>query len=436
MRTRDRSQSVRGAHADEIIEPGLSKDDVVKIIEDTAAADTPVTLTGLPSVGSPYFVAARVDADGQVYVTVFFQNISAALKRFWITHKIVRSDGTYGKPRRQAVPVTVQNKIDGQMQVEIHHGWRPNHTVHLVLIEGKFVSAIDDDGGRTDQNPPVATYQDRSVPNGSQLASFSTGGGTILAQVDNEVMNSKGKWSGSIYVKPNSVVEGGAATDLAIWRHPIVGAQIGGDPARRVTTATANLNYWLKTGTNSPGFVLTSADPDRDLCVRLSQRPWDGGEPLLAATSALKTGSWTIVEDNLVQLVCYLEDDVAGRIASTTINAVGDLINVGTAIVNFWQHLQFPATTVSAAYAPAGASRQWLRFGLRGSGLGAGKTLILYKVQGGHQQGAYRPHQNDRAQDTAPDAQAPTAGGGRGTVGIGITGSESTAGEIIRPISD
>lgn len=439
---RNRSDRMGGAPADAFLKKGLTLDEVREEIAAASDGETPTTaIAGVPqAVLFPdppgYAFATRVGPDGKIYATVAFTSIASTLRRFWFTHKLVRTDGTYGELRRQAVQVTAAMIAANRCEVEIAHGWRPNRTVHLCLVEAKHSVAITDDGGSRDQLPAAATYVDLPAPSGSQppLATFSTGAGIVSAQVDNELYNSKFKYECLIYTRPNGTVDNptgtAPASALAMWRLPVIGAQLGGDNGRFITPVVANQTYWDISSSNSPTLHFGGLTADQDACCRSQQKPWDAGEPFIVAAAFRLNGVWSVT-DEFAALECYLEDSVAGRIATTRINNIG-----GKATRFSWLPLQFEETTVLATYVPSGSSKQWVRFGLRsGFTLSGGRTLMMYKAQAGNMQGAWKPHPNDRGQDGNPTAIPPTSVGGRATVGVGTSGSETpsgSGGQVIR----
>lgn len=398
--------------------------------------DTGTTYSGVPQPATPYMIAQRADPNGKIFTTVRFTSISNNLKRFWFTHKMIRPDGTYGEAQVQRVDVTAAMIAGDSCQVEIEHAFRANRTIHLVKIKGKFTTTVSDDGGNTDQNPPEATYVDEQSPgetSQTELASFSTGAGIIGPQVDNEAYNTKYKYEALVYTKPNGLVDNAGAppaSALAMHRFPVAGLQIGGDNARAITPVVGNQTYWDISTTNAPCVNFTAFAPDQDLCGRLQQKPFDAGEAFLAAAAFRLLGTW-LVNADLNDLECYLEDSVAGRIATTRIAGIG-----GKADRFTWQTLQFEATTVSALYVPTAASKQWFRVGLRGGiPLGGGRALMMYKFQVGNMQGAWKPHPNDRGQEGNPTSAPPNASAGRAVCSVGTSGSETpsgSGGQIIR----
>jgi len=445
MAGRDRSNLVRGAHADELAKRGLSKDEVTDLINAAVVPDTtPQVIGGVPQpVVNPnppgYAFANRIGPDGKFYASCAYANIGATMRRFWVTHKLRRPDGLYGELRRQSVKVLAEHVANNRAEVEISHGWLPNRTVDLVLIEAKHSVAITDDGGNFDQNPSAATYVDLDAPSGSQppLASFNTGAGVVGPQVDNELYNTKFRFECLVYTRPNASVDNpsGTATAgncLAMYRFPTVGAQLGGDNARFVTPVVANENFWDQ---STPGYTpcvqLGSILPDRDLCGRTQQSPWEAGEPFCVAGLFRLVGVWSFT-DTQSTLEAYLEDTVAGRIATTRILGIGE-----KASRLLWLPLQFDITNVVSTYAPTPGSRQWVRLGLRNSfgPLSGGRRLAVYKLQAGNMFGAWKRHPQDRNQEGNPTAPPPDATGFRGTANVGITGSETPAGaggQVIR----
>jgi len=397
--------------------------------------DTGTTYSGVPQPATPYMIAQRADPNGKIFTTVRFTSISNNLKRFWFTHKMIRPDGTYGEAQVQRVDVTAAMIAGDSCQVEIEHAFRANRTIHLVKIKGKFTTTVSDDGGNTDQNPPEATYVDEQSPgetSQTELASFSTGAGVVGPQVDNEVYNSKLKWNAPNYIKPDGVTDnqGGTApaNALGMFRRPLVGQQRGGDPTRFVTTAAAELNYWINSGSVAPAIAFTGGSVDQDVCCKTQQTPWDNSEPFMCGAVLLRVGVFSALDLDF-SLWVFLEDSVQGRIASARIAGVG-----AKASSSQWQFVQFDEATVSSSYSPGAASRQWIRWGLRqtslvGGTLSGGRQILMYKPQAGNMVGAWKPHSNDRVQTNDPTSSAPTGGGGRGSAGVGITGHETPAGE-------
>lgn len=400
-----------------------------------STVDAGTTYTGVPQPATPYAIpgAQRADPSGKIFTSVRFTTISNTLKSFAFTHKMVRPDGTYGEAQRQVVEVTAAMIAADDCSIEIEHPFRANRTIHLVKIKGKFTSPRSDDGGNTDQNPPEDDYEDESFPGEfgqTPLATFTTGAGVVGPQVENDLYNSKFKYECLVYTKPNTLTDnqGGLApaSALAMWRFPVVGAQLGGDGTRFITPVVANTNYWDISTANSPCLHLRGLLPDTDVCCRTQQRPWDAGEPFNVAVAVRKNGNWSVT-DNLARLECYLEDSVAGRIATAIITGVGNKASTST-----WLRLQFEEAAVSSSYAPTGASKQWVRMGLRnatgGFTLSGSATLMLYKPQAGDMQGAWKPHPNDRGQDGNPTAAPPSTSGGRQACSVGTSGSETPLG--------
>lgn len=407
----------------------------IATLEAGAGDDTGTTYAGVPQPATPYVIAQRADPNGKIYSSVRFTSISANLKKFAFTHKMVRPDGTYGEAQRQIVHVTAAMIAADDCSIEIEHAFRANRTIHNVLIEGKFTTTVSDDGGNTDQNPPAATYQDEAFPGEfgqTPLATFTTGAGIVGPQVDNELYNTKCKYAADTYTKPNgtTVDAVGQPTALAMWRFPVVGAQIGGDNTRFLTTALGGQQHWdISTINYAPCIMFEGNTPDQDVCGRTQQKPWDAGEPFAVAAAFRLNGNFAGT-DLLIGIEAYLEDSVAGRIATTQINGIGSKANRFT-----WENLQFDLTAVSSLYTPTPGSKQWVRFGLRGpAALSAAVSIAMYKPQAGNMPGAWKAHPNDRGQEGNPTA-APTSGGGRGNVGVGTTGNEtpaSSGGQIIR----
>lgn len=402
---------------------------------DTGGGDTGTTYLGVPQPATPYAIpgAQRADPNGKIFTSVRFTTISNTLKSFAFTHKMVRPDGTYGEAQRQVVEVTAAMIANDSCEIEVEHAFRANRTIHLVKIKGKFTSPRSDDGGNTDQNPPEDDYEDESFPGEfgqTPLATFTTGASTVAAQVDNEVYNSKLKYNRN-YIKPDGAIDDqngtAPANALGMFRHPIVGAQRGGDPTRFVTTAPAELNYWLNGGSNAPALVFTGGSVDQDVCCKTQQTPWDAAEPFMCGAVILRVGVFSALDLDFA-LWAFLEDSVLGRIASASISGVG-----AKALSSQWQFVQFDEAAVLSSYSPSAASRQWIRWGLRqtslvGGTLSGGRQILVYKPQAGNMVGAWKPHSNDRVQTNDPTV-APTGSGGRGGAGVGITGHETPAGE-------
>lgn len=407
----------------------------ITTLEANTGGDTGTTYAGVPQPATPYAIpgAQRADPNGKIFTAVRFTSISANLKKFWFTHKMVRPDGTYGEAQRQEVDVTPAMIAADDCSIEVEHAFRANRTIHLVKIKGKFTTTVSDDGGNTDQNPPAATYQDETFPGEfgqTPLATFTTGASTVAPQVDNEVYNSKLKYNRN-YIKPDGAIDdqGGTApaNALGMFRHPVVGAQRGGDPTRFVTTAVAELNYWLNAGSNAPALVFTGGSVDQDVCCKTQQTPWDASEPFMCGAVIRRVGVFSLLDLDF-SLWVFLEDSVQGRVASARIAAVGD-----KALSSQWQFIQFDEATVLDSYTPGAASRQWIRWGLRqsqltGGVLSGGRQILVYKPQAGNMVGAWKPHSNDKTQTNDPTV-APTGSGNRGMAGVGISGRETPAGE-------
>lgn len=441
---RDRSNQIRGAHADEVTKRGLTADDVQAAI--TAATTTPVvtTLNGVPTCTNPFVIGSRVDAStGLVFPTMRFGNVSSNCRRFWPTIRKIKRNGLYGPPLVNRIRVGPEHiAAGGFVEHEWEKGLPPNFTFHVVLIEAKLTGFVNEDGGNRDQFPNP--YTPVTVPSGTSFLAngiILTGDAQSGPEAENECLNSKFKYSRATWeADPDD--PSGSATELAKWRFG-TGLGFGGNNADPIVAASVSTarNHWCKVGYFfSSGFVNAGTlvlhrggqfPSSEDVCARLQGRPFDPGEPFNVQMSrALKRN--LAFTDQPANLIATLEDSNAGVIATTTYAG----INLPQNGPWPWEQIRFPETFVSTSYIPSGNSKQWVR--LRLSASQSFTRVTLDKVSFSHMAGSYKPHPRDRQQLADSDI-TDTQGGGRGPSGYGITGNESPStgqGQLIRIPTD
>lgn len=436
---RDRSMTVRGAHVDELIKKGLSEDDVRKIVNESTPT-TNIPTGALPQPTTPYLVASSVANDGKIQVAVGFTTIAPNLKRFHITHRLRRKDGFYGKPRRQTVPVTpamIAAGSGGAATVILDQTWNANRQVDLLLIEGKFVSSPQDDGGGSSQFPDP--YVEVAAPPPPKLiASFLTGAGQTDQQQINEALNSKFKFGQAVWGDTN-----GAGTHddhrLARWRFGAVGlfgwnidTSIGDQTTGDVTT-----NYWSSavhinpgSGTSVPAgvLVLRSSADNKDPCVKLHQDPFDPGEPCVVQFCMFKPlarGSFPTS-----QITITIEDGGTNQVLCSSVISLLAIAGVSIPTTS-WFTVRTNPMTIRSDYVPVAGAGQICRFHIDQDAVNG--IIMVDKVMASSMSGAYSANPRDRMVDGAPTVPSRSGGFGRGPQGFGTTGGESnTGGQIIR----
>lgn len=430
MGDRGRSHMTGVAHPDEFIdaEAILSLQNRLTVIEsgDDEVPENPI-LTGAPQPQTPYLITSRIDADGRVYPTVGLTSVAATTRKVWLTHRKVKNNGTYGPDIDQPFKVTDGQRAAGTMEIELDP-LPPNKTFHLVRIEAKLTSADTDDGGNRAKNPPNDSQIPTLPSQGTQLASFSTGTAQTGNPVPNEIMNGKFKYSRAAWGATDDDGAASLANALAKWRRGD-GTNTGGIGSRDITDSTSDPNNWQRAGTLSRTLRLTSSDPNFDPCARLERQPFDPGEPF-CVEFALHFRGVLGTPELLMNFHVYLEDSVAGRIATSTYTQI-----LGGVTPNVWTPVRMPETTVSSLYSPSSSGKQWVRFHL-GTTLSTGSAIYIRMVRAGSAYGAYAPHPKDRTTPTSdPDTPQGTLSV-TGTVGYGRNGGEATAGQIIRASTD
>ena len=408
---RGRSITSGGAWADEFESQSvIDLEDRITALENASTGESPTTtLTGTPQPATPYVIAARVGKDGLIYVTVRYTSLASTLRRFWVYHKKIKRDGTYGKPLWQRITPTAANLAANSIEVELQKGLDPHRQYDLVLIEAKLTDQTSEDGGNRDTDPnPYVEATAPGVPPGASapLASIPALSGQPGNKVDNYCQNAKFKWGSASWTDINGTDDSGLAdTFCAKWRYAV-------DNTRGLSTVIANGNYWSTTGTFAGQLTMTSADPLYDPSSKMLHGPYSPGEPFNVAFTALMGGQWSSAELlNFLNISLY--DEGTGLTVATTSLQIGQYISRGE-----WRYIQMPLTTCSTSWAPiaGGANNhQWVRWHFTLS-LSAGHSLHIDKVLYSNQQGAWSPNPSDLSQINPPTVARPIASG---TVGQG-----------------
>lgn len=392
---------------------------IVDLKDRVAALETPTvpggttTLTGVPQPGTPYVVAARVGKNGQIYATVRYTSLASTLRRFWVYHKKLKKNGTYGKPIAQRIIPTAANLAANTIEVELQTGLDPHRQYDLVLIESKLTDDGTNDGGNRDTNPdPYIEATAPGVPAGSSTALASIGAlaGQPGNKVDNFCQNAKLKWNSNDWMNAGGTNDSGptnAALNLvcAKWRYNVTNTQ-------GLLTTPASINYWAITGAYAGTLTIGSNNPALDPCSRMQHAPYSPGDNFNVAFTALIGGAWTAAEQ-LYVLTISLYDEGTGVTPATTSLVIG-----GYASRTEWRYIQMPLVTCSTSWAPIGGTnaKQWVRWHLSGT-LAAGHSLHVDKVLYSDQQGAWSANASDLSQDLPPSVQQ--TGSSSGTVGQG-----------------
>lgn len=402
-------------------------------IDERVARLENLSVTGVvityPEPATPFVVAERIDSNGDVHTTVGI-NIPPTIQRLALQVARVKSDDSYGKIKDYDTEQFTDLELAAQyMEFEIGP-LRPETEYHVLTMTARIVGQLGQ--GTYKVRNPITDSEISEDGNDTPLESFTTGSGQPGAQVDNEIMNSKFKYSRDAWNGDEVGGDGGGSgadddEELAKWR-------LDCDRALYVTTSahgSPSANSWNK----DEGYLeLRESTATDDVCARLYRFPFDPGETIWIQFLARRTAGFTGV--GMEVSLHEVDPPVGGS------NQIGDEQLISSSILNAlsssdWSWVR-TRIDVPTDYEPDYTKAQWIRFHLT-TDAPASNHLKMDKVSASLQAGAYKPNARDREQPVNnPDGRTQVTDATRGTNSFGTSGNEVPVGtaRIMRNYTD